>query len=145
MANIDIKNYKQHLLDEKSEELPKDNAKLDDGFNEFIAIKHDPTAKVTIRKKNKSGKWSKSQSIVEALHESNATDAGHKLAKLIQTKNTTEIQEQYQVRNFSLDNFRTYAIGGTGSVKSLEVGIFSSEAEDEAALHLLLQNTRRYL
>lgn len=143
MAKIDIKNYKEHLLDDKSNESPK--SKADDGFSEFIAIKHDPTAKVTIRKKGKDGKWSKSQSVVEALHESDPTEAGHKLAKLIQTKNTTDIQEQYQVSQFSLDNYRTYPITGNGSVKELAVGIFSNEADDEAALHLLLQNTRKYL
>jgi len=145
MPVISTKNYKQYLLDEEEGETPTKDAGVDDGFNQFIAIKHDNSAKVTIRNKRKDGKWSKSQSMIEALHESDPTLAGHKLAKLIQTENTTEIQEQYQVRQFSLDDYRTYPITGGNSVKELAVGIFSSEAGDEAVLHLLLGNTRKYL
>jgi hypothetical protein len=145
MANINIKNYKNYLLDQKSEKLPKKKRTSEDVFSKFIAIKHDPTAKVTIRKKSKNGRWLKSQAMVDSLQESDSKEAGHTLAKLIQSENTDEIYEKYQVRQFSHDNYLKYSITGNGSVKELAVGVFSSEADDEAALHLLLKKTRDYL
>ncbi|MCD8484536.1 hypothetical protein LRY65_05625 [Candidatus Woesebacteria bacterium] len=142
MSVIDLKNYKQYLLDEEDENSPSEETEINDGFTDLIAIKMDPTAKVTIHGKKVSGKPSKSESLVQAINESDPVKAAHKLAGLIKSADSDELRKQYHVSQFSLENYRVYPISGTSSVKELSVGIFSSETDDETTLHLLYGKLR---
>lgn len=145
MTNIDAKNYKEHLLIKKIGKLSKEKAKNNNGFSKFISIKQDRNAKVTVRKKNTDGSWSKSQSIIEAIDQQDPRVASDTLAHLIQTQDVSELKKHYQVREVAVNHYRIYTISGGGSVKELTVGIFSSEADDEIALHLLLNKIREQI